>query len=126
MMKALIVGAGGFLGAITRYGLSGFVHRFASGLFPFGTLVVNLMGCFLIGGLMSLVEDRQLLAPGTRLFLAIGFLGSFTTFSTFSYETLELMRHGSMRLAAWNIGGSVILGLAAVAAGWGTARAILS
>jgi len=126
MMKTLIVGTGGFLGAIARYGLSGLVHRFTGGLFPLGTLAVNLIGCFVIGGLMSLVEDRQMLAPSTRLFLGIGFLGSFTTFSTFSYETVALMRHGSMRLAALNVGVSVILGLVAVAAGWAAARAILS
>jgi len=126
MFKTLIVGAGGFLGAVTRYGLSGLAHRLVNGVFPAGTLAVNLIGCFVIGAIMSLVEDRQMLAPDTRLFLTIGFLGSFTTFSTFGYETVELLRHGSMRLAAWNVAGNVLVGLAAVVAGWSAARAIMS
>jgi len=114
MTEVLVVGVGGFLGAIARYGLSGLVHRWYDGPFPLGTLVVNLLGCFVIGGFMTLVEERQLFAANTRLFVTIGCLGSFTTFSTLGYETLELLRRGSVGLAAGNALGSLAVGLLAV------------
>ncbi len=88
IVTAAIVGSGGFLGALARYGLSGLVQRqlpFAS--FPYGTLVVNLMGCALIGVLAGLAESRQMFGSEVRTFAFIGVLGGFTTFSTFGYET---------------------------------------
>ena len=97
MIRTLLVGAGGFLGAIARYGLGGLIHRCTSTVFPAGTLAVNTIGCLIIGVLMSLVEDRQLLAPNTRVFLMIGVLGGFTTFSSFGYETVELLGWGATR-----------------------------
>jgi len=118
MFKLLIVGLGGFLGAIARYRLSGLVHQYANGSFPTGTLVVNATGCLVIGGLMCLVEERQFFAPDTRLFLFIGLLGSFTTFSTVGYETFEFMRSGDYRMAAVNAAANMTLGVAAVVAGW--------
>ncbi len=117
MVKLLVVGLGGFVGAIARYGLAGFVHRYTRASFPFGTLVVNVLGCLVIGALMALVEDRQFLGPNARLFVLIGLLGSFTTFSTFGYETVELLREGSLRLVVSNIVGSVGLGVGAVLLG---------
>ena len=123
MFKLSIIGLGGFLGAIARYGLSGLVHRYANGSFPAGTLAVNLLGCFLIGALMFLVEARQLFTPETRLFLLIGFLGSFTTLSTVGYETFELLRAGDVRLAAVNAVANLLLGVVAVGLGWTGARA---
>ncbi len=113
-MKLLVIGLGGFLGAIARYGVSGWVQARAGGEFPAGTLAVNAVGCLLLGVLMALVETRQLLGPEVRTFVAIGILGSFTTFSTFGYETLELVRVGTFRLAALNMAGNLALGLAAV------------
>ena len=113
-MKILVVGLGGFVGAIARYGLSGLVHRYAQGTFPLGTMAVNVLGCLVIGVLMTLVEDRQFLSPNTRLFLTIGLLGSFTTFSTLGYETFELLREGDLRLATANILGNLALGIGAV------------
>ena len=95
MVKLLIIGLGGFVGAICRYGLGGWVQRLTGGTFPYGTLVVNVTGCFLIGFLLMLFEQRQLFSPTTRLFLTVGILGAFTTFSTFGYETLELLRSSS-------------------------------
>jgi len=117
MLNLLSVGIGGFVGAIARYGLSGLVHRYHEGGFPYGTLVVNVLGCLAIGVLMSLVEDRQLFRPEMRSFLMIGLLGSFTTFSTLGYETFELLRDSEFRFAFMNVAANVVLGITAVAVG---------
>jgi CrcB protein len=117
LRELLIVGAGGFLGAISRYWLSGWVHRWAGIGFPWGTLAVNTVGCLAIGALMALLETRVFVSPETRLFLGIGILGSLTTFSTFGYETLELARRSEFSLAAANAAGSLLLGLGAVVVG---------
>ena len=117
MLKLLVVGAGGFLGAIARHGLSGLVQRYTSVQFPLGTLVVNLLGCLLIGAVMGFVEDRQSISPNVRLFLVIGLLGSFTTFSTLGNDTYGLLRSGAAVAAVANAAGSVLLGLVAVAIG---------
>lgn len=120
-----IIGAGGFIGAVLRYLVAGWLQR-ASGsiLFPFGTLGVNLIGCYCIGALAWLVEARSLLGPETRMFVMIGLLGAFTTFSTFGNETLELLRHGRSDLALVNIGVHVVAGLAMVWLGRGLAALI--
>lgn len=116
-MHALLVGTGGFCGAILRYALSGVVQRLAgSSDFPYGTLAVNVSGCLAIGLLAGIADTRQLLDAETRLWLLIGFLGSFTTFSTFGYETLALLRDGALLRAALNVTLQVGLGLAAA---WG-------
>jgi len=117
MVELLVIGAGGCLGAIARYGISGLVHRYYSGSFPLGTLTVNVLGCFLIGSLMTLVETRQLLAPNTRAFLMIGLLGSLTTFSTLGYETVALLRGAELRFAAMSLLANGVLGLGAVILG---------
>lgn len=114
MTKILIVGLGSFIGGIARYGLSGLIHRYAGGSFPFGTWAVNVIGCFFIGGVLHLVEDRAFLSPNVRLFVAIGLLGGFTTFSSFGYETFELLRDRQIALALLNVVGNVLLGLCAV------------
>jgi CrcB protein len=118
MIKLLYVGLGGFLGAVARYGLSGLVQDHSTGTYPLGTLTVNVLGCLLIGLLMYMVTARQLLSPQTRLFLMIGLLGSFTTFSTVGYETFHYLRLERLGLALANVGANILLGLAAVAAGW--------
>ena len=123
MLKVIVVGVGGFLGATARYGLSGLVHRKVDTYFPVGTMVVNVTGCLVIGVLMSLIEDRQLFSLNTRLFLTSGLLGGFTTFSSFGYETIELFRAGSTRLAILNVMGNTIISLVAVFAGWSATRA---
>ncbi len=117
ILKLLIVGTGGFIGAIARYGLSGLVHRYFEGSFPYGTLFVNVIGCFVIGVLMSLVEEGHIFRPEWRLFLMIGLLGSFTTFSTLGFETLELLRDNEFRAASLKLAANVILGVGAVALG---------
>ena len=104
MERALLVGFGGFLGSVGRYALSGGVHRWLARTdLPYGTLIVNLLGCGLIGVLGVLLDQRSLFSPDTRAFLLIGVLGGFTTFSTFAYETLALARGGESLNAAGNI-----------------------
>lgn len=124
MLQVLVIGFGGFLGTIARFGLSGLVHKHFGGYFPYGTLVINILGCLVIGILMYLIEDRSMFGPTARLFLTIGLLGGFTTFSSFGYESVELLRDGDYRSAAFNVGASVVLGLGAVWAGRALMRII--
>jgi fluoride exporter len=114
----LLVGAGGFLGSVLRYLAGGAVQAAARHAhFPWGTLAVNAAGCLLIGLLGGLVEMRHVLSPEQRLFLITGFLGGFTTFSAYGFETYYLVRVGEPGLAAANALGQVALGLASVWAG---------
>ncbi|MFQ5708860.1 MAG: fluoride efflux transporter CrcB [bacterium] len=121
-MSLLAVGIGGFLGAIGRYGLSGLAYRLFGNSFPYGTLFVNVLGCFLIGFLVTITEERFLISPNLRLFLNIGLIGAFTTFSTFGFETVELLRAGSYLSAVANVVYSILNGLAAVYFGTVVAR----
>ena len=114
MTKLLIVGLGGFIGAVARYGLSGLVHRLLNTSFPYGTLAVNVAGCLAMGGVVYLVEDRAMLSPEARLFVAVGILGALTTFSTFGYETFELLADRQWWLAGLSVAGNMVLGLGAV------------
>jgi CrcB protein len=116
----LLVGLGGFLGSVLRYGAGGLAQRLApyGAAFPTGTLVVNALGSLCIGLLGALAESRGLFGPGARLALFIGLLGGFTTFSTFSFETLQLARAGQWLLAGLNVGAQLLLGLGAVWLGW--------
>ncbi|MGE5401937.1 MAG: fluoride efflux transporter CrcB [Ignavibacteriales bacterium] len=109
MKYALIVFTGGGIGALTRYWVSGAVYRFTSTGFPYGTFTVNVIGCLLIGFLMSFFEERFMLNPALRLFLTIGFLGGLTTYSTFSYETIKLLQEGNLTSALGNILGTTIV-----------------
>ena len=119
MLKLLLVGAGGFLGSISRYALGGWVHRLLPGArFPYGTLAVNAVGCLLIGLLAGLADSRGVLSPEARLFLLIGFLGGFTTFSTFGYETLALARDAETLRALANVALHLGAGLGAVWLGY--------
>jgi CrcB protein len=119
LISVLLVGTGGFVGSIARYLASGLVHRVAPGFtFPWGTLAVNVAGCFLIGLVAGLAQTKQLLSSDTRLFIMIGVLGGFTTFSTFGYETFALMRDGESVRAAANVLLQVFAGLAAVWVGF--------
>ena len=113
-MEILLVGVGGSLGAIARYGLTGLVHKRLGDSFPFGTLAVNLIGCLAIGCVLYLVEERALLGAQARVFASVGLIGGFTTFSAFGYETLQLLRDGRFGAACLNVGCSVVLGLLAV------------
>jgi len=117
--QILLVGLGGFVGSAARFGTTGLVHRMLPmTTFPYGTLVVNVIGCLMIGCLGGLMELRQVLDPSHRLFLLIGVLGSFTTFSTFAYETLGLLHAAEMGRAMLNVVGHVVIGLAAAWLGY--------
>lgn len=115
MTKIVLIGIGGFLGAVLRYWVSGLVQEASRSVdFPYGTLAVNLIGCLVIGFLSQLAEGRGAFTPETRAFAFIGFLGAFTTFSTFSNESLNLLRDGDGLLALLNLGTHLFFGLGAV------------
>ncbi|MEO8168044.1 MAG: fluoride efflux transporter CrcB [bacterium] len=112
-MNYLYVFLGGGIGAAGRYLLQGIVYRYASSGFPYGTFAVNLLGSFAIGFLMSVFDERFVVTPALRIFLTIGILGGFTTFSSFSFETVALLREGSYGLGVFNVGLSVVTCLVA-------------
>jgi CrcB protein len=115
MQKLLLIGAGGFLGSVLRYAVGGLAHRLAPGtLFPVGTLAVNVLGCLALGFLHGLAGARGVVTPEARLFLMIGLLGGFTTFSTFGLETLALAQEAEGVRAAANVVLNLGAGLAAV------------
>ncbi len=125
MNTVLMVGIGGFIGAILRYLVyEGTKLLFPSAQFPIGTLLVNLAGCFAIGLLGYLAETSPAFPPQLRALAIVGMLGAFTTFSTFGNETFKLMADGSSPLAFINISAQVLLGLLAVWAGRGIAAAL--
>jgi fluoride exporter len=113
-VRWFLVGMGGVVGCIARYWLGGLVQRATDGTFPTGTLFVNLLGCFVLGFVMALSLDRGLIGGNLRVCLAVGLCGGFTTMSTFSYETLALLRDGEVWLAFGNVTLTVVAGLAAV------------
>lgn len=107
MSRAVLVGVGGLVGSLARYGLAGFVQRLSASEFPAGTLAVNVLGSFVVGLVMVLSLERGLLDADMRLLLAVGLCGGFTTMSTFSYETLALLRDGEMLWALGNLGATI-------------------
>jgi fluoride exporter len=118
LRNLLIVGMGGFCGAILRYLVSGGVQKWSQSVdFPYGTLAVNLIGCLLIGMLTRLDELRSLLSPEVRFFILVGLMGAFTTYSTFSNEAINLINDRRMNLAVLYVAGHIVLGLGAVMAG---------
>ena len=117
------VGLGGAVGTLLRYWVTGAAYALVpTPRLPWGTLVVNVAGCFAIGMLGGLAETRGILTASARLFLLIGVLGGFTTFSTFGYETLALLREQALARALLNVGLQLTLGLGAAWAGLATSR----
>jgi fluoride exporter len=110
MLKFTLLAVGGITGTIARYLLAGFIYSVLGTRFPYGTLTVNLLGCFIVGFLAAITESKFLLGPNLRLLLMIGFCGAFTTFSTFILETSNLIRDGETLRAFMNILLSVIAG----------------
>jgi len=119
MLVIIMVGAGGFAGAVMRYLVSGWVQNISgSNGFPWGTLAVNLIGCLAIGLLMGITESRQWFGPESRALVFIGILGGFTTFSTFSYETYYLLKGGQLLAAGANIVLQVVPGIGSAGLGY--------
>lgn len=124
MQKLLLIGAGGAAGALLRYALSGLAYRFLGETFPWGTLIVNVLGCFVIGLLWAVVE-RTPISPALHVFVFTGVLGAFTTFSTYGLETFNLIRDGEIMLGLGNFLASNLVGIGAVIAGFFIARIFL-
>ena len=124
MGKLLLIGLAGLVGTLSRYWLSGVVARRYGETFPLGTLVVNLVGCFLVGLLFYLLQERFLVNQTARTVVMIGFLGGFTTFSSFGLQTFTLLQDGEFGLAALNVVASNLAGLFLVWAGYSLAKAL--
>ena len=124
MTTYLIIGIGGFLGAVSRYAVSLWIGQRWGRIFPLGTFVVNVSGSFFVSLLMSLFTEKFLVNPHFRLFLVIGFLGAYTTFSTFEYETGNLVKDGEWFIAFANVVFSVIAGFMALKLGEFIAKSI--
>src|SRR5919107_4870204 len=122
MLRILLVGLAGLLGTLCRYWLSGAVGRRYGEAFPFGTLAVNLLGCFAAGLLFHFVQERQALSETARAAVFVGLLGGFTTFSSYGLQTFELLREGRAGAAALNVAASNLLGVLMVCAGYGLAK----
>lgn len=125
MIKILLVMAGGAVGSASRYLLSGFTHKYFDESFPYGTLVVNLLGSFLIGFLWTIFEAGSF-SSNLRTIIFIGFLGGFTTFSTYSFETINLFRGEQYKLAFMNILTNNILALLLVFIGFVAAKELIN
>lgn len=103
MLKYALVSLGAAIGGALRYWLSNYVYKFLPETFPYGTLAVNVLGSFLVGFFIFYLSDREIISSNLKLFLTVGFCGGFTTFSTFSLETMNLFRDSEFILAGFNI-----------------------
>lgn len=124
-LKILILGLGGFLGSNFRYWISDWAYRHFQGSLPYGTLTVNVLGSFLLGIIMCYVTESKDLMPLIKLFLSTGMIGAFTTFSSLSFETLEMLKKSDYRLAILNTAINITLGIAAVWMGYELAKVAL-
>ena len=125
MGKLFLIGLAGFVGTLGRYGLAGVVTKRYGETLPLGTLAVNLIGCFLVGLLFHLMQERFLVNQNLRTIILVGLLGGFTTFSAFGLQTFTLLQDGKFGFAALNLGVSNLLGLLLVWAGYTLARVVL-
>ena len=114
LIKYWMVGIGGFIGAIARFALGSYIGNRMGSRFPYGTFVINISGSFLIGLILTMLAQRFDLSPNWRYLIPIGFIGAYTTFSTFEYETLRTVQDGQILMAFANVSLSVIVGFAAV------------
>ena len=122
MLLVIAVGLGGAAGALARYGLDRLIERHVMTVFPWSTFTINVTGCFLAGLSVAALVDRHDLPAWVRTGVVVGFLGAYTTFSTFGQESRDLFAGGHVSLAAVNATGSVVVGILAVAAGSGVGR----
>jgi CrcB protein len=121
----LFIAVAGAAGAVGRYVLGGWTYRMLGESFPYGTLAVNILGCFLLGSVQQIGEQTNFFTQETRIAIAVGFLGALTTYSTFSYETIRLLEDGSWGPALSNVAAHLLLGLFAVWAGITLVRAMM-
>jgi fluoride exporter len=124
MYKIVLIGVAGLIGTLARYWLSGWADQWWGGTFPMGTLIVNLVGCFAIGFLFHATEERYLIDPIVRSAVLVGFLGGFTTFSSFAIQSLNLLRDGEIFLASTNILVSNVAGLVLAWIGYAISRSL--
>jgi len=124
IQKLVLLALAGAMGTLARYGLAGFVHRINGVSFPWGTMTVNITGCFLAGLIWALFENRWPVSGETRTLVLVGFMGAFTTFSAFILETGSLMRSSEWMYAAANLAAQNVLGIVALFAGIALAQAI--
>jgi len=125
VQAALLIALAGAAGAVSRYGVGLWAHRQFGSHFAFGTLIVNIMGCLILGFVLEMEVRTDWVSHSIRLFLAVGFLGAFTTFSTFGFETLKFLQEGSPNLALLNVAANLLFGLLAVWLGWMMARLVV-
>jgi len=116
-LQVLIVGVGGFLGTATRYIITNCISKLSNNGFPFGTFLVNISGCFLLGFFISLTAKKITVGPNIKLLFTVGFMGAYTTFSTFSYDTSVLIKSGDFLLATINATASVLIGIISLLGG---------
>jgi CrcB protein len=124
MANIVIIGVGGFIGAVARYGIAFWIGQRWGRSFPLGTFIINVTGSFLIGLLMTVMAERFTENPQWRLLLVVGFLGAYTTFSTFEYETGALLKDSEWLFAGLNVVLSVVVGFIALKLGEIIARSI--
>ena len=121
-LSLLLVGAGGFLGAVARHLVGSVVARRLGTTWPFGTFIINVTGCFFIGFFLTLTTERVTVHEGWRFLFPIGFVGAYTTFSTYEYETLRLVEGGAVARAISYVAASTVVGFLAVFLASWTAR----
>lgn len=124
MLKYLMVGVGGFLGSILRFWLGSYIGNKMGSRFPYGTFVINITGSFLVGLVFALLTVKTQWSPNWRYLIPIGFIGGYTTFSSFEYETLRTMQDGQIGLGLLYVAASVVVGFVAVWGGMIAGRAI--
>jgi CrcB protein len=125
MQRLIFIGLAGFVGTLARFGLSEIAAKRLGESFPIGTLIVNIVGCFLAGALFYSVQERVLVSETTRLVIMVGFLGGFTTFSAFGLQTFALFKSGEVGLGLLNVALSNVIGIAMVWVGYSAARLTL-
>ncbi len=126
MHNFLFIAAGGAAGSLSRYLVSGMVQRMIDSSFPAGTFAVNMLGCLFFGIVTGLFEERLGFPPEMRLFILTGFMGAFTTFSTYMFESTTLVKSGQWVMAALNVGGQSLLGFLCIVGGLALGRLIVS
>ncbi len=120
--KYLVLSLAGAAGTLARFWVGGFVQRLSGEAFPFGNFLVNLSGCLLFGLVYALVENRSGLPGELRLYVLTGFMGAYTTFSTYMFESVALLQHGQWLAASANLVGQTVLGIVCIMAGLAVGR----